>query len=111
MSLTLETTPDNCDRGALMYGPLVLAGELGTDGMNGSSPFSDPKLYNDYYTYNYHIPEGLNISLKINPENPAENVHRIGDSLQFTTDNGEVITPLYNIHRQRYVVYWDLITD
>lgn len=111
MSLTLETTPDNCDRGALMYGPLVLAGELGTDGMNGSSPFSDPKLYNDYYTYNYHIPEGLNISLKINPENPAESVHRIGDSLQFTTDNGEVITPLYNIHRQRYVVYWDLITD
>lgn len=59
MSLQLETTSDNPQKGALLYGPLVLAGELGTEGMQTPAPFSDPALYNDYYTYDYHIPKRI----------------------------------------------------
>ena len=58
MHLTLEAAPDNPHRAALLYGPVVLAGALGTEGMLPPAPDSDPSKYNDYYTYDYHIPEG-----------------------------------------------------
>ncbi len=56
MQIKLETTPDNPDKAALLYGPLVLAGERGTEGMQAPAPFSNPALYNDYYTYNFSCP-------------------------------------------------------
>ena len=108
MCLRVETTPDNPQKGALIYGPLVLAGERGTDGMQAPAPDSNPALYNDYYTYDYHIPAGLRTTLKLDVEHPERSVQRVGTELKFTTSQGDVIEPLYNIHRQRYVVYWDL---
>ena len=47
MQIKLETTPDNPDKAALLYGPLVLAGERGTEGMQAPAPFLNPALYND----------------------------------------------------------------
>ncbi len=111
MSLRIETTPDNPKRGALLYGPIVLAGELGTEGMQAPAPFSNPQLYNDYYTYNYNIPSGLSTTLKINPKHLERSVQRVGDGLQFATEAGDKISPFYDIHRQRYVVYWDLVNE
>lgn len=102
MSLTVETAPDDPSRGALLYGPVVLAGERGTEGMASPAPFSNPALYNDYYTYNYNIPDGIATSI-----NPAT-VRRDGETLKFTTPDGDSLRPLYDIHRQRYVVYWNL---
>ena len=58
MCLRVETTPDNPQKGALVYGPVVLAGKRGTEGMQAPAPDSNPALYNDYYTYDYHIPAG-----------------------------------------------------
>ena len=54
MCLRVETTPDNPQKGALVYGPVVLAGKRGTEGMQAPAPDSNPALYNDYYTYDYH---------------------------------------------------------
>ncbi len=108
MQIQLEVTPDNPKKAALLYGPVVLAGALGTEGMQAPAPFSDPAQYNDYYTFDYHIPAGLNTSLSIDPKNPGRTVQRVGKELKFTTPQGDSIEPLYNIHRQRYVVYWDL---
>lgn len=42
MTLRLESMPDNPNRAAVMYGPLVLAGELG--------PLEDPEASNRLYT-------------------------------------------------------------
>ena len=109
MSLQLETTPDNPQKGALLYGPLVLAGESGTEGMQSPAPFSDPALYNDYYTYNYHIPAELNTTLQIDRKHPGHSLQRTGEELKFKTSQGNVLKPLYDLHHQRYVVYWDLI--
>ena len=109
MSLQLETTPDNPQKGALLYGPLVLAGESGTEGMQSPAPFSDPALYNDYYTYNYHIPAELNTTLQIDRKHPGHSLQRTGEELIFKTSQGNVLKPLYDLHHQRYVVYWDLI--
>lgn len=108
MEMQLEKTPDNPQRGALLYGPIVLAGELGTQGMQSSAPFSDPKLYNDYYTYNYHIPAGLKTRLKFDAKKLQSALQRVGTGLVFKTEDGVVVKPLYDVHQQRYVVYWDL---
>lgn len=108
MCLRVETTPDNPQKGALVYGPVVLAGKRGTEGMQAPAPDSNPALYNDYYTYDYHIPAGLRTTLKLDVKYPERSVQRVGTELKFTTSQGDVIEPLYNIHRQRYVVYWDL---
>ena len=108
MCLRVETTPDNPQKGALVYGPVVLAGKRGTEGMQAPAPDSNPALYNDYYTYDYHIPAGLRTTLKLDVKHPERSVQRVGTELKFTTSQGDVIEPLYNIHRQRYVVYWDL---
>lgn len=108
MRVCMETTPDNPKKGALLYGPLVLAAERGTEGILSPAPFSNPKLYNDYYTYDYHVPEGLRATLKIDGKNPARTLKRVGKDLRFTTSEGDIVRPLYDIHHQRYVVYWDL---
>lgn len=36
---------------------------------------------------------------------------RVGHGLIFYTHDGRRISPLYDIHRQRYVVYWRLIWE
>lgn len=108
MQIHLETTPDNPQKGALLYGPLVLAGERGTVGMQAPAPFSDPKLYNDYYTYDYHVPANLQTTLRVDMKHPGLGLQRLGKELKFTTPQGDIIRPLYDVHHQRYVVYWDL---
>lgn len=108
MQVHLETTPDNLRKGALFYGPIVLAGERGTEGMQASAPFSNPELYNDYYTYDYHVPANLKTGLQIDVKHPERTLQRVGEELKFTTIQGDVLRPLYEVHHQRYVVYWDL---
>ena len=104
-------TPDNPDKAALLYGPLVLAVERGTEGMQAPAPFSNPALYNDYYTYNFHVPAHLRTSLKLDKKHPERALQRVGRDLMFTTEQGDVIRPLYDLHHQRYVVYWDLQSE
>lgn len=74
-----------------------------------AAPFSDPEQYNDYYTYDYYVPAGLKTTLQIDKKHPERALKRTGDGLRFTTPQGDVIRPLYDLHRQRYVVYWDFV--
>ena len=108
MQVRIETTPDDPNRGALLYGPLVLAGERGTENMKAPAPFSDPALYNDYYMYDYQVPANLRTTLQVDRKHPERVLQRVGKELKFTTPQGDVIRPLYDVHRQRYVVYWEL---
>lgn len=109
MGIHAETAHGDTSRVALLYGPVVLAGELGTEGMLSPAPFSDPQKYNDYYTYNYNIPEGLPTSMKIDMKHPGRSLHKTGSPLVFKTSDGLTVSPLYDLHRQRYVVYWENI--
>ena len=110
MSLHLEATPDDPQRAALLYGPVVLAGRLGTEGMEAPAPHSNPQLYNDYYTYDYRIPEGLPTQLKWDAKHPAKCLKPLG-GLRFQTADGVEVAPLYDVHRERYVVYWEVIRE
>jgi DUF1680 family protein len=81
MSLTREATPDNPTVQAVKFGPVVLAGGYGTTNLT-ALPTLDP-----------------------------DSVRATGTPLQFTaTANGSSVTliPFYNMHGQRYTVYWSV---
>jgi DUF1680 family protein len=105
MHLTTVPLPSDTAKAALVYGPIVLAGELGTDGMTPPAPYSNSKKYNDYYRYDFHVPSGLHTSI-----NKADVLQLKKDdkNLEFMTKDHISIIPLYDIHRLRYVVYWDM---
>ncbi|MEK5389888.1 beta-L-arabinofuranosidase domain-containing protein [Margalitia sp. FSL K6-0131] len=97
-SLRLECLPDNPNRAATMYGPLVLAGELGPD--------QDPEAKSYLYT-----------PVMINNNQPLSNwVQPVeGKTNTFRTVNTgyprEVeLYPFYRMHHKMYSVYWDLFT-
>jgi DUF1680 family protein len=91
MCLREEATKDDPGRVALMYGPVVLGGRLAVV----ENPFSDPKKYNDYYTFDYGKHPDIPLSTLIHQE-----------GLCFRTADGINVEPLYNLQHCRYVVYW-----
>jgi len=110
MTLHLASTNDNINKTAILYGPIVLAGEMGTTGFMGRQPFSNPQLHNDYYTYDYHVPPGLSTSLQMSAVNLNDAIKPVaGERLTFkTVKEGIQLKPLYDIHQERYIVYWDV---
>lgn len=111
MSLRLVATPDDPHTAAIAYGPIVLAGAMGTEGMEAPAPYANDQ--NDLN--NYPVPDDLTHALNTGGRaitawlKPANN----GEPLTFVTNgaaNGNEITmiPYYKIHHQRYVIYWDL---
>jgi DUF1680 family protein len=98
MSLRLEAVPDNPQRVAVLFGPIVLAGELPSaeEAMARGSVYMPALLTRDRQLTDW---------LKPNEARP----------LTFQTDNvgkpGDVtFSPFYRMHQQRYSVYWDLLT-
>lgn len=114
MSLRLEPTPDNPKKAAILYGPVVLAGEMGTENMRKPAPYHDPSEPYEYYTVDYHIPTDIIHTLNIKGGTVSTWLTPInGESLIFKTGKNVAakeirLMPYYNIHRQRYVVYWDI---
>ncbi|MDE6153368.1 MAG: glycoside hydrolase family 127 protein, partial [Muribaculaceae bacterium] len=102
MSLRLEPLPGDATQADLFYGPVLLAGDLGTEGMQAPAPHSDPALYNDYYTYDYGIPEHLKTAT-LDTSTLQQTV-----PLRWQTPTGITVTPLYDLHRTRHVIYWHL---
>jgi DUF1680 family protein len=98
-SLRIEGLADNKNRAALMWGPLVLAGDLGPERRGGPA---DP------------IPSFLTESrpievwLKPEPEKPgsfrSEGIGRLTDQSEKEVE----LVPFYRLHRRTYSIYWDL---
>jgi DUF1680 family protein len=110
MELHVIPANDNPNVLAIAYGPIVLAGEMGTAGLTGRAPYSDPTQHNDYYTYDFKVPPDMQKSLQINRDNLSQDIQPVaGKPLTFkTTKEGVTLRPLYDIHRERYVVYWNV---
>ncbi|MDR2774574.1 MAG: glycoside hydrolase family 127 protein [Tannerella sp.] len=114
MYLHIAEANDNPDKIAVMYGPLVLAGAMGTEGVPALDPHADHDTAEHEisgYFYDYHVPATMKTGLKINKENPAQDIAPSEtEKLVFiAADDNVRLEPIYKIHRQRYVVYWDLI--
>ena len=113
--MTLKMTPsDDPDVVSITYGPIVLAAEMGTEGMEPPAPFSNPDLHNDYYTYDFHVPADMTNELDAKGKAVSKWLSPVdGKPLTFRTDKalvGKDLTfrPLYDIHHERYSVYWKL---
>jgi DUF1680 family protein len=99
MSLRLESMPDNLNRAAVCYGPLVLAGELGPE----SEQVNRGSVY---------VPVLLTQGKKL-----LDWIKPVGDKvLTFQTINigkpqDVTLYPFYKMHSKRYNVYWDFYTN
>jgi hypothetical protein len=97
-SLRLEALPDNPQRVAVMYGPLVLAGELGPD--------DDPAAKWSIYTP----------VLITENKPPAEWLKSDGQFATFRLagvgkPRDVTLYPYYRMHHKRYAVYWDIFSS
>ena len=91
--------PDNEKRAAIFYGPLVLAGDLGT--------VDDPKAYDPMYVPVFMTNDN-------NPQNWLTKVKGVKNTFM-TKDIGRpkdvLLKPFYKVHDRRYSVYWDMYTE
>ncbi|MEK3888231.1 beta-L-arabinofuranosidase domain-containing protein [Bacillus sp. FSL K6-3431] len=112
MELHTYTSKDNPNKMGIMYGPIVLAGALGTEA------FPESDILGDHLKLNNHplidvpnlVADKGNLTKWIKPIN--------GSPLTFETDAvgqpGNVkitLIPFYQLHHQRYTLYWNLIDE
>ena len=110
MTLHAHAMPDDSSVQAVMYGPLVLVGRLGTDGITGDNRRAEP-------TKPRTVPEFKNPAPPPTPAIKAE-----GDvsswvravpyrALEFKTvgqTTEHTLVPLYKLFDARYVVFWNV---
>jgi hypothetical protein len=109
MRVHTEFLPGVRNEVALLYGPVVLAGELGTNSM--PNPFA--RNQTDYsYLPDPSAPVFVSTDddlLKrvqpVLPEPLTFRTHGIG------RPNDVTLIPFYQLHRQRYSVYWKLLSE
>ena len=118
MKLRFEILPSDEDKIALMYGPLVLAADLGTEGMEPPIPYANQRLEYDRVP----APEiPVIVSESKDPEQWFKKIK--ADVPTFVTSGGNVfrfisgkdtvqvkLIPFYKANHLRYTVYWDYFT-
>ena len=110
MSLHLYLARDDESLGVVMFGPLVLAGELGREGMPENLYCSNNKQYSGDPVPSVPV-------FVTDSRDPASWVKPSGDKdLKFQTRNvgkphDVSLIPLHELHHQRYTVYWKLLTQ
>ncbi|MBN2698436.1 MAG: glycoside hydrolase family 127 protein [Bacteroidales bacterium] len=98
-TLRLEAMPDNENRVAVMYGPLVMAGDLG--------PEDDPAAGDPMYVPIF-LTDNRDPGKWFEPIEGETNTFRstgIGKPADVT------IKPFYRTHERRYTIYWDIFDE
>jgi DUF1680 family protein len=109
MRLHTEYLPDTTNQVALLYGPIVLAGELGTNNM----PVPLARTQSEFN----NVPDPAAPAFVCSAaELPAHVKPVHGQPLTFRTEGigrpqDVTLKPFYQIHRQRYAVYWKLLPE
>jgi DUF1680 family protein len=98
MTLRLEAMPDNPQRVAILYGPTVLAGDLGDEAQSNTVSLM-PAL----------VAEGNDPSkwMKRVAEAPAVTFRTLSVARPWDV----TLYPFYRMHHKRYAVYWDLLNE
>lgn len=112
MRLHLERMPDDETVQAVMYGPLVLAGRLGTAGLSAGNLRAGPtrpRAVPEFDTGPLTAP-----AIAAASGDPASWLEAVpGRALEFRTRGQAVpitLVPLNRIFDERYAVYWKVIT-
>jgi DUF1680 family protein len=111
MAVRTEAMPDDPDKVAFLFGPVVLAADLGPAPVSASVPYSIEQSTNLQ-------DEPVAVPLVVRSDAPlAASVVRAKDgSLEFHTDgvgrpHDFTLVPFWEISYARYNVYWDVISD
>ena len=109
MSLHLVAANDDPNKAVIAYGPIVLAGKMGTEGLTPPVPYANDQ--NDYNSYK--IPDDVISTLHAKGKRPETWVKSVVDMpLTFKTHGVAardiVLIPYYQLHHERYVMYWDM---
>jgi DUF1680 family protein len=97
-ALHLEPLPDNPHRAAILWGPLVLAGDLGSEhGFAAWKPGAVPVL----------VAADRPVSDWLKPVAAQPGCFRTGG---VGRDHDVDLVPFYRLHRRTYGVYWDLFS-
>jgi uncharacterized protein len=112
MSLHAVAMPDDPALQAFLYGPLVLAGRMGTAGITDANRRARP-------TAPYTVPEFVDPDLPPAPvlrapgSDPASWIRPVaGRPLEFRTTGQPVdytLVPLYRLFDERYALYWTVV--
>lgn len=108
MSLHIDSMPDDSTIQALMYGPLVLAGRLGTEGLTKDVLRAEPTAIREVPRY-----RGKPVSapeFKAKSQDLRDWVEPVsGRPLEFQTvgqQTNVTLIPFYKVLDERYAVYW-----
>ncbi|MGA2182433.1 MAG: beta-L-arabinofuranosidase domain-containing protein [Bryobacteraceae bacterium] len=103
MQLHVESMPDDAQLQALLYGPLVLAGQLGTEGLSKediTGPLGPDLEHHPLNVPDFHAPAG-DFTRCVQPAK--------GNQLAFETtgqNRNVTLAPLNKVFDQRYSIYW-----
>lgn len=92
MRLRMEAMPDDARMQAAMYGPLVLAGDLGSDGLTPENIVGPS------------APQIRRLPIEI-PSLQVAGIQPVEKPLTFQTQNVKLV-PLNSLFEKRYTVYW-----
>ena len=111
MHLYQEAMPDDPTKVAILYGPLVLAGQLGDAGIKDPMPYAN----NDQGAY-FHVSDSR-VPVLVTANQPLDSWLKpvAGQPLTFRTTgagrpNDVTLKPFYSTYFGRYTVYWDTFT-
>ncbi len=111
MSLHLIPANDNPHIAAIAYGPIILVGAMGNEGVLPPAPYAPNQL--DYA--DYAIPKDLIYSIVTHGEPVSKWVKPVANTEPLTFEvvgqEGSKklrLIPYYRLHHQRYVLYWNL---
>lgn len=110
MKLRAEPTPDDATVQAVMYGPIVLAGRLGTEGLTVATlraPPTKPRMVPEF------PPNSAIAAPTLDTRAIDSNAWMTRNApLEFRTTGQKqdvVLAPLYKIMDERYAVYWKTV--
>ena len=109
MEVAAESAPGAPDIVAFTYGPLVLAGALGRQGlMPGADIVVSERKYGEYNKGDVTVPV-----LAGDPQELARQIRRGGGPLEFTINARDGaplrLIPYHRIAHERYATYWRVV--
>lgn len=105
--LRLEPTPDNNRRAAILWGPLVLAGDIGPAVPRREKTFQQPQTLAGPNVPVF-ISAGLPLEDWVKPVPAEQNNFKTAGVGRPADVN---LFPFYRLHRRTYAIYWDLYTE
>jgi len=110
MQLHAHPMPDDSSLQAVMYGPLVLVGRMGTEGITADNRRAEPTKPRTVPEFKNPAPPPAPFIRAAAADNVASWVAPVpGRALEFRTvmqPTSLTLVPLYRLFDERYVVYW-----